>query len=213
MKQFSIERFATKLKTRLAESDDKQETVREALAQAIECYGPEEVIRALQAAVPPGADVGEMIVHQSDEITMLYARIPAHFQSAIHDHTVFACIGQLAGEERSVVYAPTHEGTLRAVQTVAVSQGDVMTLPVDAIHHIENPCGNTSHSLHIYGGDFSAVQDKRSLWSHDEHARGPFSFPALLQGSAAAMKDRGNQAGLEALVQAIPKAKPMVEAL
>jgi predicted metal-dependent enzyme (double-stranded beta helix superfamily) len=213
MKQFSIDRFAETIKARLADADNKQETVRQALTQAIECYGTDEITRALQAAVPPGADVGEMIVNQSDEITMLYARIPAHFQSAIHDHTVFACMGQLSGEERSVVYEPADTGALRAVQTVAVTEGEVMSLPADAIHHIENPCDETSHSLHIYGGDFGAVREKRSLWSHDDHARTPFSFPALLQGSAAAMKGSGNQAGLDALVQAIPKAKPMVEAL
>jgi hypothetical protein len=56
----------------------------------------------LEAAVPAGASVGELIVHRSPTLTMLYARIPARFRSGIHDHTVCAVVGQLVGEERSI---------------------------------------------------------------------------------------------------------------
>ena len=37
----------------------------------------------------------------------------------------------------------------------------------EAIHHIENPDEETASALHIYGGDFGTVMDKRSLWSSD----------------------------------------------
>jgi predicted metal-dependent enzyme (double-stranded beta helix superfamily) len=103
---------------------------------------------------------------------MLFARVPARFQSGIHDHTVIACIGQLEGQERSVVYEETEDGQgLTIKETAQISAGEVMTLPEDAIHHIENPLEETSYSLHIYGGDFSAVMNERSLWTHEQPVR------------------------------------------
>ena len=47
------------------------------LADAVARCGTSEIIRALEAAVPAGASIGELIVHASPELTMLYARAPA----------------------------------------------------------------------------------------------------------------------------------------
>ena len=211
---FSIERFATKLKAALKDAPDRLAVVRDGLACAMEQHGPRAIIEALQAAVPPDADIGELIVHQSEELTLMFARVPAHFQSAIHDHTVFACIGQLSGQERSVVYEKARNGSgLRVKETVSASAGEVMTLPEDAIHHIENPLGETSCSLHIYGGDFRAVMGERSLWTHEAHERTPFSFPELMKQSVVAMKKNGNKEGLAHVVKAMPVAQALIDAV
>jgi hypothetical protein len=67
-------------------------------------------------------------------------------------------------------------------------------------------------ALHVYGGDFGAVEKDRSLWSHEAHEREGFSFPKLLQLSVVAMKKTGNTQGLESLVEAVPATKAMVDA-
>lgn len=151
-----------------------------------------------------------MIVHASPELTMLYARIPGRFRSGIHNHTVFACIGQLTGEETNTIYQPDGEG-LVVESTTRVKPGEVISLPADTIHNIENPTETVSASLHIYGGDFGALMDERSLWSAGDHKEQSFSFPALLKESVKAMQQDGNITGLKALSEAIPAVKPMVE--
>lgn len=213
MKTFSIDGFAQGCKRAMAGAEDASVAARAYLESALAQHDAAEIVAALEAAIPAGASVGEMIVHQSPELTMLYARVPAHFRSGIHNHTVFACIGQLEGEERSTIYEPTEDGSLREVETLRVEAGEVMGLPADAVHHIENPNDGVARSLHIYGGDFGALMERRSLWDEAQRREGPFSFEGLVKQSAIAMKRTGNERGLEALGEAIPAIAPMLAQL
>lgn len=211
MTTFNIETFARDCKRAMAESTDRAAAAAALLQDTLDRHDPRDLVATLNAAIPPGADIGEMIVHQSPELTMLFARAPARFQSAIHDHTVFACMGQLVGAETSTIYEPTADDRLRVVRTQTVEVGQVMSLPADAIHRIENPGTSPACSLHLYGGDFGAVADKRSLWSYDDHQRQRFSFPSLLRESLRTMQLNDNDAGVEAVLEAIPAARGMVK--
>ncbi len=211
MGNFTIDGFAAGCKQAMASADDRQPAARAYLEKTMAKNDPADIIAVLDAAIPEGADIGEMIVHASPELTMLYARVPPRFQSGIHNHAVFACIGQLAGNEIGVAYERTPDGGLRAKKSVSIKAGEVASLPADAIHHIENPNETTGSALHIYGGDFGALMDQRSLWTTDGHAEIPFNFQALLGESIKAMKASGNQAGLDALVEAVPTVRPLVE--
>jgi len=214
MDTFSIEGFAAGCKEAMAAQDNRLAAAREYLARTLEHFDRDEIMAALDAAVPPGSGLGEMIVHRSPSLTVLYARVPARFRSGVHNHTVCACIGQLRGEERSVLYERAEDGCgVRATETLSVKEGEVMTLTRDAIHHIENPCDETSAALHLYAGDFAAVMDRRSLWSAEDGREGRFSFEGLLEHSARAMKRDGNEQGLAELVHAIPALEPLVESL
>lgn len=211
MNTFTIEGFAKDCKRAMAESENRSVAAQEFLQQTLDNNDAGFMIDTLQAAVPPGAGVGEMIVHASPELTMLFARIPPRFQSGIHNHTVFACIGQLQGEEVSTVFEPVESGEgLRALETRSSRKGEVVSLDADAIHSIENPNDDYGLSLHIYGGDFGALMPKRSLWSCDGHEEKSFSFETLVGESVKVMKQSDNEKGLEALVEAIPAAKPFV---
>jgi len=210
---FSIEDFAQGCKEAMDQASDRKEAARAKLVDAVARHGAAEIMRALQAAVPAGASIGELIVHASPELTLLYGRMPPRFQSGIHDHTVCAVIAQLEGEEVNHIFEPGPDGTLREVRTVTVRPGEVLTLEKDAIHCVENPGDRQAHALHLYKGDFRALSERRSLWSWDDHQQKRFSFPELLQESATAMHRTGNRAGLEALVQAMPASKAFVESL
>jgi len=214
VESFSIEGFAEGCKRAMAKAEDRQRAAKLFLEHTLRENDAKEIIGVLNAAIPKGADIGEMIVHTSPELTMLYGRVPPRFQSAIHNHTIFACIGQLAGDEINVVYEKTAgSDALRAVRTTTVRAGEVFSMPADAIHHIENPNEETGSALHIYGGDFSAIMNRRSLWSCNGHEEKPFTFQELIAESAKAMKLNNNQKGLEALVTAVPAIKPIVDAL
>jgi len=208
---FDIETFAANCKAAMAGSSDRRAAAKAFLAKTLRENAAEDIIAVLQAAIPAGASIGEMIVHASPELTMLYARAPARFRSGIHNHTVFACIGQLVGAEKNTVYRQEGNG-LVVDYTTTVQAGEVFELPEDAIHNIENPNEEVGHALHIYGGDFGALMEERSLWSHDDHTEMSFSFPALLAESVSAMKQDGNAVGLDAIAKAIPAARALVEA-
>jgi len=213
MENFSIEGFATACKAKMANSEDRQLAAKQFLQQTIEENDLTDIIKTLNAAIPEGADLGEMIVHTSPELTMLYGRVPPRFQSGIHNHTVFACIGQLIGAEINTIYKKTNNGEdLTVVDTQTVNAGDVIGLPADAIHHIENPNKETGHALHIYGGDFNAVMDERSLWSFEDHKEKSFSFKGLIGESIKGMKLNKNKTGLDEIVKAIPSTKALVNA-
>jgi predicted metal-dependent enzyme (double-stranded beta helix superfamily) len=214
MGTFTIEGFAEGCKSAMAGTDDKRQAAQGYLENTMRENEPADIISALNAAIPEGADIGEMIVHTSPELTMLYGRVPPRFQSGIHNHTVFACIGQLQGAEINVSYQRTEDGKgLQVHGTTTNNAGGVISMPEEAIHHIENPNTEVAHALHIYGGDFGAVKDQRSLWTSEGYMEKPFNFPDLLLESGKAMKLNNNTAGLEALVKAIPAAKPLVDSL
>lgn len=213
MSKFTIESFAKDCKAAMAGAENRELAAKKFLKQTLQENNPQEIIDVLNAAIPEDADIGEMIVHTSPELTMLYARVPARFQSGIHNHTVFACIGQLVGSEVSTIYNKTSDGKgLTQAGTLTANAGEVISLPEDAIHHIENPSNETAHSLHIYGGDFNAVMDERSLWDFDNHEEKSFNFQELIKESIKGMKRNQNQTGLNEIVKAIPSTKPWVDA-
>ena len=213
MSKFTIESFAKDCKAAMADAENRELAAKKILEQTLQENNPQDIIDVLNAAIPKDADIGEMIVHTSPELTMLYARVPSRFQSGIHNHTVFACIGQLAGSEVSTIYNKTSDGKgLTQAGTLTANAGEVISLPEDVIHHIENPNNETAHSLHIYGGDFNAVMDERSLWDFDNHEEKSFNFQELIKESIKGMKRNQNQTGLNEIVKAIPSTKPLVDA-
>lgn len=213
MENFTIEGFAKGCKEAMVNAEDRQQAAREYLEQTMKNNDLQEMISTLDASIPKGADIGEMIVHTSPELTMLYGRVPPRFQSGIHNHTVFACIGQLIGSEVNTIYEKTADGKgLTVASTKRIDAGDVLSLPEDAIHHIENPNNETGYALHIYGGDFKAVMDERSLWDFEDYEEKAFNFQDLLKESVKGMKLSQNETGLQALAKAIPAVKPMIEA-
>jgi len=213
MGKFSIEGFARDCKEAMANASDRQAAARNYLQQVMQDNNLTDIINTLDSSIPKGADIGEMIVHTSPELTMLYGRVPPRFQSGIHNHTVFACIGQLIGAEVNTIYEKTADGKgLKVAETKRIDAGEVLSLPEDAIHHIENPNNETGYALHIYGGDFKAVMDERSLWDFEDHEEMSFNFKDLLKESVKGMKLNNNNVGLDALAKAIPSVKPMIEA-
>jgi len=82
--------------------------------------------------IPAGADIGEMMIHTSDELTMIYARVPPYFMSAVHNHTLFACIGCLEGKEDNTIYS-LQNGSVDLPPKIdsqfTITSGEVIELP------------------------------------------------------------------------------------
>lgn len=209
---FDIETFAATAKAAMDAADDRHAALHATLEALLAEHSVEDVVSTLESAIPEGADIGEMIVHQSDDLTLLYGRIPPRFKSGIHDHTVFACIAQLIGQEKNTFFEPDGD-TLRVIREQTVSPGEILDLPADAIHSIENPGHRTGAALHCYGGDFRAVQPDRRLWSSEDRKPSGFTFEGLLRESVVRMIGDGNEDGIEAITKAIPATKGLVDGL
>lgn len=213
MAKFSIDNFA---KACIAAMDAAGDNIPRRQAAATACLknilqenSSQELIDILDDAIPPNADLEEMVVHQSPDLTMLYGRLLPHFQSAIHNHTIFACIAQLEGQEINTFYERDSELGLRVKgeQTAESGGGSVLELLPNDIHCINNPNSTNGSALHIYGGDFRAVMNDRSIWAVTKDGRfieEPFSYETFMKESVIAMQRDGNQKGLETLVKAIP---------
>jgi predicted metal-dependent enzyme (double-stranded beta helix superfamily) len=211
MSKFDLGEFVEGCKRGMADADDRHEAARAFLQQILDAHDADQIIEVLEASVPPGANIGELILHADADLTVLYGRVPPRFQSAIHNHTIFACIGALRGDEENTFYERAEDGAgLRQVRTTRVKAGRVIGLPSDVIHSIANPGDDTGRALHIYGGDFGAVMGERSLWSADTHEEIPFSFEGLVKESIKTMKRDDNEAGLRAVAAAIPETAPMI---
>ena len=119
----------------------------------------------------------------------------------------------MIGAEVNTIYSQTADAKgLTISRTQTVSAGEIISLPEDAIHHIENPNNQTGSALHIYGGDFKAVMNERSLWDFVDHEEKSFSFEGLIQESVKNMAFNHNQTGLDELVKAIPSTRTLVNA-
>ena len=158
-----------------------------------------------------------MIVHSSDQLTILYARLPPKFMSAVHDHTIFACIASLVGEEQNTIYSLVEEGNKdippKVEKEFVIKPGEIAELAPDVIHSIANPSDSPSHSLHVYGGDFRSVMSERTLWTSEELKAMPFSFPGLMKESCIRMNKAGNERGLDATAKAIPALQPLIDSI
>lgn len=226
--KFVIDTFASEIKDAMnaaasppsSPSDDnsatkaRQKAAAEYLQLTLKNISTQDILETLKGAIPKGASVGEMIVHSDDELTILYARVPPKFMSAVHNHTIFACIGTLIGKEENTIYSlddGNESKPLKIKEQFVVQSGEVITLDADVIHSIANPDDTVLHSLHVYGGSFPKVMEERTLWTSAELKAMQFSFPGLMKESCVRMKMENNDRGLDAAAEAVPALKPMID--
>lgn len=83
-----------------------------------------------------------------------------------HNHTTWACIAGIEGEERNFFYetqsgsAPTHTGTS------SVRKGEAISLLADDVHSIKVVGKNPLRNLHLYGKAIDQLYD-RVFWDSD----------------------------------------------
>ena len=63
----------------------------------------------------------------------------------------------------------------------ALGSGDVALLGRDIIHSVVNPLDKISGAIHVYDGDFFAVE--RSMWDAETLAEKPYDLNAVSKGA------------------------------
>jgi predicted metal-dependent enzyme (double-stranded beta helix superfamily) len=119
------------------------------------------------------ANLQDLAIHRSDELTLLAGSLPPGFSAAPHNHNLWSVVGVCAGQEDNQFFARTDDG-LEQIGAVSVVGPGVLANDADVIHAICNPLDTPLVVLHAYGGDLFGTP--RSNWDPETHEEIPFDW-------------------------------------
>jgi predicted metal-dependent enzyme (double-stranded beta helix superfamily) len=92
-----------------------------------------------------------------------------------HDHRTWAVIGVYSGREDNIFWRRIHGSDgreLEAAGAKSLCAGDVTAMGSEIVHSVLNPIGKLTGAIHIYHGDFFAIE--RSEWDAETLREGPY---------------------------------------
>jgi predicted metal-dependent enzyme (double-stranded beta helix superfamily) len=152
---FELERFIADCRAARA-ADKTHKAVREVVARAV--AEPRSVLKGL--GEPQRASV-EALYH-SPELTILNVVWAPRMTIYPHNHRMWAVIGIYSGREDNIFWRRLPGGKVEAAGAQAMSERDAVPLGPEVIHSVTNPISRLTGAIHVYGGDFFAVE--RSEW-------------------------------------------------
>jgi predicted metal-dependent enzyme (double-stranded beta helix superfamily) len=165
---FDLDRFIADCQAAVA-ADPSHKLAREVVARAV--ADPAGVLKALGE---PKLGCVEAI-HRGAELTILNVAWPPLFTIMPHEHRMWAVIGVYTGAEDNMFWrrvgAPG-SGKIEAAGACSLRVGDAEPLGRDIVHSVTNPIGKLTGAIHVYGGDFFAVQ--RSEWDPETLLERPY---------------------------------------
>ena len=155
---FGLDRFIGDCRAALS-ADLPHKAVREVVARAVSA--PTAVLGGL--GEPRRAEVQNL--YHSDQLTILNVIWAPRMTILPHNHAMWAVIGIYTGREDNIFWrriANEADGRIEAAGAMALAAGDAVPLGRDIIHSVTNPLPRLTGALHVYGGDFFAIE--RSEW-------------------------------------------------
>ena len=155
---FGLDRFIGDCRAALS-ADLPHKAVREVVARAVSA--PTAVLGGL--GEPRRAEVQKL--YHSDRLTILNVIWAPRMTILPHNHAMWAVIGIYTGREDNIFWrriANEADGNIEAAGATALAAGDAVPLGRDIIHSVTNPLSRLTGALHVYGGDFFAIE--RSEW-------------------------------------------------
>jgi predicted metal-dependent enzyme (double-stranded beta helix superfamily) len=132
---------------------------------------------AVAEALPP--DRAELVrLHVSPELTVLKVVWAPGMDIRPHNHNTWASIGIYTGGEDNEFFRRAGTG-LEPSGDRQLRPKDVCLLGDDTIHKVTNPTTQHTGAIHIYGGDFFAIE--RSEWTGEPPAERPYDVAQTLQ--------------------------------
>jgi len=128
---------------------------------------------ALELALGPVEVGGITTLYNAADLTILHVAWTPGMALNPHEHRMWAVIGMYGGQEDNAFYrrAP---GGLETAGGRELPAGEVLVLGDDVIHSVANTRRDFAVALHVYGGDFFAVE--RSEWDFDSYEERPRDF-------------------------------------
>ena len=172
---FDRQQFVTDCQAALA-GDRASLEVRNVVSRAI--ADPGEVVRGLGEPKQGGLEV----LYRSPELTVLNVLWPAGMIVMPHNHGLWAVIGVYNGREDNILWRQLPEdadGRIEAAGARTLATGDTIAVGPDVIHSVVNPLGRMTGAIHVYGGDFFAVD--RNEWDPETLHEKPYDMEKVLR--------------------------------
>jgi predicted metal-dependent enzyme (double-stranded beta helix superfamily) len=166
---FDLERFVADCR----DAADDAARVREIVARAVS--EPAALLRSL--GVPQRAALKTL--YRATDLTILDARWAPGMSVLPHDHRTWAVIGVYAGREDNRFWRRTAHGPLQVAGVTTLEEREVAWLDRQVVHAVRNPLSQFTAAIHVYGGDFFAIE--RSEWDGEARIERRFSIERAMQ--------------------------------
>ena len=170
--RFDLESFVADCRRASADGVDPQKAVQDIMARAMS--NPEAVLEAVGEPQKGGIRT----LFRSVELTVLDIVWSPLMQLLPHEHRMWSVIGIYTGREDNIFWQ-RQDDRLAAVRATALARGNVVALPYDVIHSVNNPIERLTGAIHIYGGDFFAKP--RSEWDPETLAERAWNVAAAVK--------------------------------
>jgi predicted metal-dependent enzyme (double-stranded beta helix superfamily) len=170
-----LDQLTADCKTALEHSAPSQ-AVRDIVSRAVS--DTTSVVAAL--GEPTRAEIQRL--HVSDELTILNVVWAPKMTLMPHNHNMWAVIGVYGGREDNIFWRRCKDdpnGRVEAAGAKSLGPQDVRPFGPEIIHSVTNPTSQFTGAIHIYGGDFFAVE--RSEWSPDNLEERPYDLDKNLK--------------------------------
>jgi predicted metal-dependent enzyme (double-stranded beta helix superfamily) len=151
------------------DGDRASRNVREVVGSAV--ADKAAVIRGLGEPKRGGIDV----LHRSGDLTVLNVLWPAGMIIMPHNHRMWAVIGVYDGREDNILWRhlpDDADGRIEAAGARTLAAGETVVFGADVVHSVINPLGRITGAIHVYGGDFFAVD--RNEWDPESLHEKPY---------------------------------------
>jgi len=156
---FDLDRFIADCRAAVAE-DASHKAVREIVERAV--AEPQSVLKGLGEPRLGHIDT----LYHGDDLTILNVVWAPLMTVTPHEHRMWAVIGVYTGAEDNMFWRRLGDepgrSRVEAAGARSLRVGDAEPLGRDIVHSVTNPIPRLSAAIHVYGGDFFAVQ--RSEW-------------------------------------------------
>jgi predicted metal-dependent enzyme (double-stranded beta helix superfamily) len=172
---FELDQFIADSRAALT-ADKSHKSVREVLARAV--ADPSAVLKNLGEPKRSGV---HKLYHSSD-LTILNVIWAPGMTIMPHNHQMWAVIGIYAGREDNIFWRRVPGdpgGKLEAAGAKALCEKDAEPLGGNIIHSVTNPTPRLTGAIHIYGGDFFAVE--RSEWDPETLQEGRYDVAKTMR--------------------------------
>lgn len=174
---FAVDQFITELRGTVEERS--RQAMKEVVMRAVS--DPASLLRELGEPETGGIKV----LYRGPDLTVLNVVWGPHQVTFPHNHLLAAVIGMYGGREDNIFWrrAPSPQRfQIEAAGGTALGTGDTTLLGRDIIHSVINPLAKLSGALHVYDGDFFAME--RSMWDGETLKEQPYDINAVAKGMA-----------------------------
>jgi predicted metal-dependent enzyme (double-stranded beta helix superfamily) len=162
---FQLERFIEDCRAAYA-ADRSHKAVREVLLRTVNA--PKDVIKGLGEPRRGGI---EKLYHAPD-LTILNVVWAPRMTIYPHNHRMWAVIAVYTGREDNIFWRRASGGRIEAAGAASLAEKDAVPLGPEIVHSVTNPLARLTGAIHVYGGDFFAVE--RSEWDPEDLSERPY---------------------------------------